>query len=78
MLDPDFEEYFHSEQYEIQRQLEAGGCEGCMRACWIDTSSMFRTFEGFFDTAKMMLKPDRRQPLSWSEAQARAKVDPAT
>ena len=50
-LDPDFEQYFHSNVYEQRRMLEAGGCEGCMRACWIDTSSMFRTVRGFFETA---------------------------
>ena len=38
----EFEEYYHSQLYE-KRIQEAGGCEGCMRACWIDTSSMFRT-----------------------------------
>jgi len=76
ILDDDFEEYFHSLEYELSRKTEAASCEGCMRACWIDTSSMFRTMEGFFDTAKMMLTPDRRQPLSWSEAKQWARVDP--
>lgn len=56
-LDPNFEEYFHSAEFERLRLMEAGGCEGCMRACWIDTSSMFRTLEGFFETAKMTLQP---------------------
>jgi len=76
ILDDDFEEYFNSLEYELSRKTEAASCEGCMRACWIDTSSMFRTFEGFFDTAKMMLTPDRRTPLSWSEAQEWARHDP--
>ena len=35
--------------------LEAGSCEGCMRACWIDTSHMFRTLAGFVETAKLTL-----------------------
>lgn len=56
-LDPNFEDYFHSAEFERLRMMEAGGCEGCMRACWIDTSSMFRTLEGFFETAKMTLQP---------------------
>ena len=55
ILDPGFEDYFHGTMYEEKRQLEAGGCEGCMRACWIDTSSMFRTIEGFFETATMTM-----------------------
>ncbi len=72
ILDPDFETYFQSVEYELSRKLEAASCEGCMRACWIDTSAMFRTLEGFFDTAKMMLSPGHRAPLSWPEARARA------
>ena len=36
-----------------------GSCEGCMRACWIDTSHMFRTLQGFMETAKLTLKPTR-------------------
>jgi MoaA/NifB/PqqE/SkfB family radical SAM enzyme len=75
ILDPGFEEYFNSLEYELSRKLEAGSCEGCMRACWIDTSSMFRTFEGFFDTARMMLKPDRRSPMSWEEARKFARYE---
>ena len=72
ILDPNFETYFQSVEYELSRKLEAASCEGCMRACWIDTSAMFRTLEGFFDTAKMMLSPGHRAPLSWPEARARA------
>lgn len=60
-LDPDFEEYFRSATYERRRQLEAGSCEGCMRACWIDTSYMFRTLEGFFETATMAALPKPRR-----------------
>ena len=56
-LDDNFEEYFHSTLYERARMLEAGGCEGCMRACWIDTSHMFRTLAGFVETAQLTLRP---------------------
>jgi MoaA/NifB/PqqE/SkfB family radical SAM enzyme len=76
ILDPNFEEYFHSEAYERSRQLEAGGCEGCMRACWIDTSFMFRTMEGFFETAKMAAFPKPRKTSTWEQAQAWARVEP--
>ncbi len=68
ILDPNFEEYFHSIEYERARMQEAGGCEGCMRACWIDTSSIFRTFEGFFDTAKLTLSPAGSPPATWADA----------
>ena len=76
-LDPDFEQYFHSKVYEQRRMLEAGGCEGCMRACWIDTSSMFRTVRGFFETARLTLSAPTDQPLSFGEAKRWAKHDPA-
>ena len=76
-LDPDFEQYFHSKVYEQRRMLEAGGCEGCMRACWIDTSSMFRTVRGFFETARLTLSAPTEQPLSFGEAKRWAKHDPA-
>ena len=72
-LDPDFEEYFHAEVYEQKRMLEASSCEGCMRACWIDTSSMFRTMEGFFDTVKLTLRPRRGTPLDTEAALALAR-----
>jgi len=72
-LDPDFEDYFHSALYERRRLLEAGNCEGCMRACWIDTSSMFRTFAGLMETAKMVMNPNRQEPISLEEAQGWAK-----
>lgn len=75
-LDPNFEEYFHSAAYEQARLVEAGGCEGCMRACWIDTSSMFRTMEGFFETAKMTLMPPRTgRPATFAEASQLARRD---
>lgn len=74
-LDPDFEEYFHSEVYEQKRKMEAASCEGCMRACWIDTSTMFRTIEGFFDTAKLSLRPRRQVPLDLAQARARARTE---
>ena len=76
-LDPEFEDYFHSTVYEQRRMLEAGGCEGCMRACWIDTSSMFRTVRGFFETARLTLKAPTANPLSFAEAKTWAKQDPA-
>ena len=74
-LDPNFEEYFRSEVYERTRVLEAASCEGCMRACWIDTSSMFRTIEGFFETGKLTLTPRKNTPLSSEEARAWARYD---
>jgi MoaA/NifB/PqqE/SkfB family radical SAM enzyme len=74
-LDPKFEEYFQSAAYERSRLMEAGSCEGCMRACWIDTSYMFRTMEGFFETAKMAGLPRKRVGVTWPEARAWAKTD---
>ena len=67
-LDPGFEEYFRSAVYERRRMMEAGGCEGCMRACWIDTSFMFRTMEGFFETAKLAAFPRPRESTDWETA----------
>jgi len=75
ILDPDFEEYFHSIEYERTRLQESGGCEGCMRACWIDTSSIFRTFEGFFDTAKLTLARKGAAPVNWADARRWARHD---
>jgi MoaA/NifB/PqqE/SkfB family radical SAM enzyme len=74
-LDPKFEDYFHSAAYETTRKMEAASCEGCMRACWIDTSSMFRTVQGFFETAKMTTQPRRGKPATWEEAQGWARYD---
>lgn len=74
-LDPDFENYFHSQAYEQGRMNEAAGCEGCMRACWIDTSSMFRNIEGFFDTVKLTLTPRKGTPISFEEAMAMARYE---
>jgi len=73
-LDPNFEEYFHSTIYERKRLMEAGSCEGCMRACWIDTSSMFRTVRGFFETARLTVTP-RKKAISFDEAQSWAKYE---
>ncbi|RME23525.1 MAG: radical SAM protein [Deltaproteobacteria bacterium] len=67
-MDPGFEDYFHSAEYEHKRMLEAASCEGCMRACWIDTSSMFRTMQGFFETAKLTLSRRQGRPLTYHEA----------
>ncbi|MBM4367402.1 MAG: radical SAM protein [Deltaproteobacteria bacterium] len=74
-LDPDFEAYFHSAAYERKRLLEAGSCEGCMRACWIDNSFMFRTIEGFFEASTMALKQRVTDPAPWDEARKWAKYD---
>jgi MoaA/NifB/PqqE/SkfB family radical SAM enzyme len=74
-LDPKFEEYFHSEVYERARMMEAASCEGCMRACWIDTSSMFRTIEGFFEASTMTLKQKVRDPAGWEQARTWARHD---
>lgn len=76
ILDPDFEEYFESELYERRRLDEVGGCEGCMRACWIDTSYMFRTLEGLLETGRMVFLPRTRTPLTWAQARTWARYDP--
>jgi MoaA/NifB/PqqE/SkfB family radical SAM enzyme len=68
ILDPGFEAYFKSIEFERKRMLEAGSCEGCMRACWIDTSFMFRTVEGFFETARTVLTHQIDKPATWDEA----------
>ena len=39
-----------------------------MRACWIDTSFMFRTVEGFFETARTVLTHHIDKPATWDEA----------
>ena len=67
-LDPDFEEYFRSVVYERKRLMEAGSCDGCMRACWIDTSSMFRTLRGFYETAVLTTRPRRHEPVTAEQA----------
>ncbi len=74
-LDPKFEEYFHSADYERKRMLEAGSCEGCMRACWIDNSFMFRTIEGFFEASSMALTQKVKDPAPWEVAQKWARFD---
>jgi MoaA/NifB/PqqE/SkfB family radical SAM enzyme len=74
-LDPNFEEYFKSIEYERKRMLEAGSCEGCMRACWIDTSYMFRTIEGFFETATMNLMHRLDNPAGFDSAKTWARYD---
>jgi MoaA/NifB/PqqE/SkfB family radical SAM enzyme len=72
-LDPNFEEYYHSAVFERARQLEAGSCEGCMRACWIDTSFMFRTMEGFVETARMGAFPRPRAQTDYAMARTWAR-----
>lgn len=74
-LDPDFEEYFHSQDYERKRLLENGSCEGCMRACWIDNSFMFRTIEGFFEASTMALTQKVRDPAPWEVAKSFARYE---
>ena len=75
-LDPKFEEYFHSTLYERRRLMEAGNCEGCMRACWIDTSSMFRTVRGFYEGTKLVLNARVATDITYDKAQQWAKRDP--
>jgi MoaA/NifB/PqqE/SkfB family radical SAM enzyme len=72
-LDEDFEDYFKSAVYERSRLVEAGSCEGCMRACWIDTSSMFRTVQGFMETAKLSLMSRPKTVLDLEGAMAWAR-----
>ncbi len=72
-LDDKFEDYFHSTIYERARMLEAGGCEGCMRACWIDTSHMFRTLAGFVETAQLTLRPRPSNVASLEDLQGWAR-----
>jgi hypothetical protein len=74
-LDPNFEEYFHSGAYEQKRMMEAASCEGCMRACWIDTSSMFRSVQAFFETARLTTASRSRPPLDWDGALGLARHD---
>ena len=74
-LDEGFEKYFHSEHYRRKQLLEAASCEGCMRACWIDTSSMFRSVEGFFETAMLTFKRPTAHPISYEQAQKWARRD---
>ena len=64
---------FQSGDFEHKRLLEVAGCEGCMRACWIDTSSMFRTVKGFFETARLTVQRRDRQPVSYNEARGWAR-----
>jgi MoaA/NifB/PqqE/SkfB family radical SAM enzyme len=75
-LDPGFEEYFKTKLYEHRRLIEIGNCEGCMRACWIDTSSMFRTVQGFFEGTKIVLNAKIKTNISYEEAQSWARREP--
>lgn len=74
-LDDNFEEYFNSAEYERTRLMEAGSCEGCMRACWIDTSSMFRTMQGFFETAQLSLRARQYDRPTWERARKWARLE---
>jgi MoaA/NifB/PqqE/SkfB family radical SAM enzyme len=75
ILDPDFERYFQSDEYERLRRHEVASCEGCMRACWIDTSFMFRTIQGLTETTKLFLSRPTGTPLSWEQARTWARYD---
>jgi len=75
-LDEDFDQYFKSTTYERARLLEAGSCEGCMRACWIDTSSMFRNIRGFFETAQLTLRERDYAIPTLERAQKWARLEP--
>ncbi len=63
ILDDDFEDYWKSQVYETARREEVASCEGCMRACWIDTSFIFRTRLGFMETTKTALRPRKVQRI---------------
>ena len=75
-LDPSFEEFFHSGAYEKTRLMEAGSCEGCMRACWIDTSAMFRHIKGFYETAQLSLKQRNYDLPTWERAERWKRTEP--
>ena len=75
-LDPGFEEFFRSAAYERTRLMEAGSCEGCMRACWIDTSAMFRHVQGFFETAQLSLKQRVYDVPTWERAERWKRTEP--
>jgi MoaA/NifB/PqqE/SkfB family radical SAM enzyme len=75
ILDPDFEDYFRSATYEHLRKHEVASCEGCMRACWIDTSFMFRTLQGLSETTRMYLSRPTKKPLTWEQARTWARYD---
>jgi MoaA/NifB/PqqE/SkfB family radical SAM enzyme len=76
ILDPGFEDYFRSRDYERLRLREAASCEGCMRACWIDTSYMFRTLPALADAGRLALIRRTRRPLDWEQARTWARYDP--
>ncbi len=75
ILDPNFEDYFRSAEYEHLRKHEVASCEGCMRACWIDTSFMFRTIQGLTETTRLFLSRPTGTPLSWEQARTWARYD---
>lgn len=59
-VDPGFLDYWRSDAYREAAAAEAASCEGCMRACWIDTTYTFHTVQGFFETARTTLRSQRR------------------
>jgi MoaA/NifB/PqqE/SkfB family radical SAM enzyme len=72
--DPGFPEYWRTEEHQRAAKGEVDSCEGCMRACWIDTTFMFHTLEGFVDTARLVARPRRTKRVpTYEEALAWAK-----
>jgi len=74
-LDAEFEAYFRSPAYERLRRHEVASCEGCMRACWIDTSFMFSTLQGLTETARTTYGRRTRRPLTFEQARTWARYD---
>lgn len=74
MLDADIVEYFQGQVYQQEAKAEADACEGCVRPCWIDTSFMFKTLQGFFEGAEITLSTARpRQGMGLEQALARGR-----
>lgn len=72
MLDADIVEYFQSEVFRKSARAEADACSGCVRPCWIDTSFMFKTLQGFFEGLELTMKGSQPRPgLSLADALAR-------
>lgn len=75
MLDADIVSYFQSEIFQQSAKAEADACSGCVRPCWIDTSFMFKTMQGFFEGLELTLKGGEARPgLSLADALARGKA----
>jgi MoaA/NifB/PqqE/SkfB family radical SAM enzyme len=74
-LDPGFDAYWDSQVYRSAAKEEADSCEGCMRACWIDTTFMFHTMQGFVETAVLTLRRRQAKLPTYEEALGWAKWD---